>query len=179
MAYVPYIKDYKPFYIQNAAGECYDTAAQWGMVAKSNPYPMLPEPKAPYFTDWKDVSGDDEYVESMAYESQEISVTFYVIVYGGTTSEAVLRDQIWEFFKFVKSGYMYIYDSYTGYGRSKVRYAGYTEESDGFRRTSEYARAIFTVKFKVNEPTVECVYENGKIIVYDAVSSASLNTVEE
>lgn len=167
MAYIPYIKDYKPFYIQNAAGECYDTAAQWGLVAKSNPYPMLPEPKAPYYTDWKDRNGDAEYVEAMYYEAQEISVTFYVIVYDGATSEATLRDQIWGFFKFIKNGYLCIYDSYTGYGRSKVRYAGYTEESDGFRRTDEYARAIFTVKFKVNEPAVEFTYQNGKIQVYD------------
>ncbi len=167
MAYVPYIKDYKPFYIQNAAGECYDTAAQWGMVAKSNPYPILPEPKAPYYVDWKDSNGDDEYVTAMAYASQEISVTFYVIVYNGDTSEEKLRDQIWSFFKFVRSGYLRIYDAYTGYGRGKVRYAGYTEVSDGFRRTDTYARAIFTVKFKVNEPAVEYYYNNGSILPYE------------
>lgn len=169
MAYVPYIKGYKPFYIQNQAGECYDTAAQWGLVAKSNPYPMLPVPKAPYYVDWKDANGDDEYAESLYYESQEISVTFYVIAYSGDTSEQTLRDQIWSFFKFVRRGYLSIYDSYTGYGRSYVRYAGYTEESDGFRRTDTFARAIFTVKFKVNEPTVEMTYNSttGEIVTYD------------
>ena len=49
------IANYKPFYIQyGELTTAKDTKAEWGMVAKTNPYPLLPTPKDTYNNDWKD-----------------------------------------------------------------------------------------------------------------------------
>lgn len=165
MPYLPDIKDYKPFYIQtDADASAIDTAASFGMVAKSNPYPLLPEPKDVYRNEWKDEDGDDEYTAKMYYESFEFDVSFYVKAYssGSVSSEAVLRSQVDSFFSKVKAGEFKTYDSYTGVGYQKVRYAGYKEDS--FLRRGSWTRAIFTVTFKVNSPTARTGYSGGSII---------------
>ena len=152
MAYAPNIADYKPFWIQSGTNAARDTATSWGMVAKTNPYPLLPTPKEPYKNDWKDESGDDEYNAVMHYEPIEFSVQFYIKTFKTPTksAEQVLREQMDSFFDAVKNGEFKIYDAYTGIGRQKVRYAGYDEGS--YKKKNDWARAIFTVKFKINDP---------------------------
>ena len=47
MPYIPVIKDYKPFYIQNATDvTAWDTRA-YGLVAQSQPFPESVEVKEP------------------------------------------------------------------------------------------------------------------------------------
>ena len=78
MAYIPEILNYKPFYIQtDADSEAIDTT-EWGLVAKANPYPLLPTPKQPYKNEWLDEDGDDEYNAQMHYEAIEFDVSFYI-----------------------------------------------------------------------------------------------------
>lgn len=159
MAWLPFIRGYRPFYIQTSSdAKAWGTEA-YGLVAKSNPYPVMPSPKTPYSNDYKDGDGDDEYVGVQYYESQEFSVKFYCKVPGGGASEKMLRDQILAFFEKIKQGDFCIYDSYTGIGRRGVRYAGY--EEDSFLARDGFARAIFTVKFKVNDPVTR-MYYNGQ-----------------
>lgn len=151
MAYVPEIVDYKPFYIQTDADATAIDTRSWGMVAKSNPFPLLPTPKEPYNNDWKDEDGVDEYNAVMHYKAIEFEVDFYVKTIGPLPhSMAMLRGQISSFFNRISKGEFKIYDSYTGIGRRRVRYAGYTEKE--FKSTDKWSRAIFTVKFKVNDP---------------------------
>lgn len=167
MPYIPDIVDYKPFYIQAEADtEATDTAAAYGMVAKVNPLPLMPEPKDPYTNGWKDEDGDDEYTSKMYYEAAEFEVSFYVKAFATSsqTAEAVLRSQVGSFFAKVRNGEFMTYDSYTGVGFRKVRYAGYEEES--FLRRSTWARAIFTVKFKANDPVTRTYLSSGSI-TYD------------
>ena len=118
MAYAPNIADYKPFWIQSGTNAARDTATSWGMVAKTNPYPLLPTPKEPYKNDWKDESGDDEYNAVMHYEPIEFSVQFYIKTFKTPTksAEQVLREQMDSFFDAVKNGEFKIYDAYTGIG---------------------------------------------------------------
>lgn len=166
MPYLPNIIDYKPFYIQTPSDSAaVDTAAAFGMVAKANPLPLLPDPKEPYSNDWKDEDGDDEYVTKMLYESVEFEVSFYIKAYAAfpDTAEGVLRSQVDSFFAKIRDGEFMTYDSYTGVGFRKVRYAGYGEES--FLRRSDWARAIFTVKFKANDPVTRVVLNNGVLTV--------------
>lgn len=171
MPYVPYISNYKPFYIQTESdASAKNTAAEWGLVAKSTPYPALPEPKEPYGNDWKDENGDDEYVASMQYKSFVFEVQFYVktfdTVSGGTVTKTAtenLREQMASFFNHIKSGEFKVYDSYTGLGRQKVRYAGYSEGESGFVARENWARHIFTVSFKVNDPITAMRLSNGSI----------------
>lgn len=164
MPYTPDIKDYKPFYIQAASdASAVDTAAAFGMVAKSNPYPLLPEPKEVYCNDWRDEDGDDEYVGDMRFKAFEFEVSFYVKAFGSGTasSEAVLRSQVDGFFDKVRTGEFSAYDSYTGVGYKRVRYAGYKEES--FLRRGGWTRAIFTVTFKVNDPVARVALSGGQL----------------
>ena len=161
MAYIPDIIDYKPFYIQtNADATAIDTT-EWGLVAKSTPFPILPTPKDPYRNEWLDEDGDDEYTAQMRYESFEFNVTFYVKTLG-STSEQELRNQIESFFSKIRHGEFKVFDSYTGLGRQKVRYAGYSEES--FKKTDKWSRAIFSVTFKVNDPITRITLKNGKLL---------------
>lgn len=164
MPYIPSISNYKPFYIQTEGdGSALDTATAWGLVAKTNPFPLLPNPKEPFKNEWHDEDGDDEYVASMHYESIEFEVSFYIKAYAvsGKSAEQVLREQVDAFFAKIRSGSFKIYDSYTGVGRQSVRYAGYKEDS--FKRGGDWARSIFTITFKANDPITRIGLVNGKL----------------
>lgn len=168
MAYVPDIVSYKPFYIETKTDNLAFDTRHWGLVAKTNPFPILPTPKAPFANAWKDESGDDEYVDKLHYEAYEFEVSFYIKCFDSDTetAEVTMRKQIDEFFSLIKDGEFKIYDSYTGVGRQKVRYAGYTEESfkRGNTKDGDWARAIFKLKFKVNDPITRLEWYNGKLV---------------
>ena len=165
------ITNYKPFYIQygeNALAT--DTKTAWGMVAKTNPYPLLPTPKDPYKNDWKDEDGDDEYTTYMHYKGFEMEVEFYVKAVDGTTTTAAadLHTAVWSFFTSVREGNFRVYDAYTGLGFQRVRYAGSDFEDATFKERNGTATVMFTVKFKVNDPVTRMTLNNGVITADDA-----------
>ena len=165
MAYIPDIANYKPFYIQkDAEGTAIDTTI-WGLVAKSNPFPLLPTPKEPHNNEWLDENGDDEYLKEMYYESFEFDVDFYIKTLGDN-AESAMRQQIDSFFEVIRSGEFMVYDSYTGLGRKNVRYAGYSEGEYKRKTTGsdKWARAIFTITFKVNDPITRIIYSGGRLV---------------
>lgn len=168
MVFIPEISDYKPFYIQTSVDDNAIDTTVWGLVAKVNPFPVLPNPKDPFKNEWHDQNGDDEYTSQMFYEPIDFSVSFYVKTYASEdkSAEAVMLSQIDSFFAKIRQGEFMIYDSYTGIGRRKVRYAGYDEEE--FKRKHKigtgWARAIFTIKFKVNDPITRLSLVNGKLV---------------
>lgn len=159
----PPISGYKEFYISadiyltTAKG----TLADYNLIAKSNPYPILPKPKAPYKNDWLDENGDDEYLAHLYYEAFEFDVQFYIRA-NGSTPEVDIRSAINAFFTgILNTGALRFYDSYTGVGYTKVRYAGFKE--DLFQVTgsgnNQTARCIFTITFKVNDPVTRTTIE--------------------
>lgn len=154
----PDIAGYKPFYIQ-VGGMCYDTRERWGFIAKTNPYPALPNPKDPYKNDWPDEHGDDEYVTHLYYESFEFDVQFYV----RATDVDSIRTALTSFFSTIRDGEFSVYDSATGLGRRKVRYAGFKEERAPVLQGG-YARCIFTVTFKVNDSVTFMTYHDHGIV---------------
>lgn len=164
MAYIPDIADYKPFFIQTDEDTTAIDTTVWGMVAKSNPFPILPQPKEPYKNEWHDEDGDDEYTKKLYYEAIEFEVQFYIKTLGAF-AESALISQLSAFFEHIRHGSFKIYDSYTGIGRQDVRYAGYDEEE--FKRKiikeSGWARAIITIKFKVNDPITRIVLNGSKL----------------
>lgn len=164
MAYIPDIVDYKAFYIQTDADDTAIDTTTWGMVAKSNPFPALPQPKEPYKNDWLDEDGDDEYANQIFYEAFEFEVQFYIKTVG-ENAESDLLSQLSAFFEHIRHGEFKIYDSYTGIGRRKVRYAGYNEEEYRQRiiKKDSWARAIITIKFKVNDPITKIVYNGNQL----------------
>lgn len=165
MIHIPQISNYKPFFIQTKEDDKAYPTTFWGLVAKTNPYPLLPTPKEPYKNEWNDENGDDEYVETMYYNSIEFTVSFYIKAYddiGARSAEEIIRQNVSDFFAKIKEGEFKIYDSYNGLGRQKVRYAGYSEEE--FKRKDNWARAIFEISFKVNDPITRMVMSDGEII---------------
>lgn len=164
MVYIPDIVDYKPFYIQAESDSVAKNTIEWGLVAKVNPYPLLPNPKQPYSNSWHDENGDDEWCDQMHYESIEFTVSFYIKAFDseGKTAKELVRDQIDDFFSYIRNGEFRIYDSYNGIGRRKVRYAGY--EEDQFTSRSDWAKAIFSIKFKVNDPVTRMVLSSNSIV---------------
>ena len=164
MAYIPEIVDYKPFFIQTESDSAARNTTEWGLIAKTNPFPLLPNPKDPYKNDWHDANGDEEWVEKIYYQPIEFEVSFYIKAYetNDESAEVIMRRQIDGFFSLIKAGEFKIYDSYNGIGRRKVRYAGYSEED--FSKRSNWARAIFRIKFKVNDPITRMVISNNSIV---------------
>jgi hypothetical protein len=164
MAYIPDILDYKPFYIQTDVDASAINTTEWGLIAKSNPYPILPQPKEVYKNEWLDENGDDEWCDKMYYESIEFTVSFYIKAFDseGKTAKELVRNQIDDFFAYIRDGEFRIYDSYNGIGRRKVRYAGY--EEDQFTSRNDWAKAIFSIKFKVNDPVTRMVLSNNSIV---------------
>ena len=166
MPYIPIIAHYHPFYIQSDTDAlALDTAANWGMVAMTNPYSILPKAKTPYKTSWLDEDGDDEYAGELYFEAQEISVKFYVKTYdtGGVSAQEVMNTQLRNFFAKIKSGQFRIYDSDSRIGRQKVRYVDYAEEGKRIEGDG-WVVARFTVRFKVNDPVTMMVMSNGSIV---------------
>lgn len=164
MVYIPDIVNYKPFYIQQEGAAVAKDTTEWGLIAKSNPYPLLPNPKEPYKNEWKDENGDDEWCDEMHYEAIEMSVSFYIKAYAETlnTADQKLHDQMDEFFAYIRNGKLKIYDSYTGIGRGNVRYAGYEEKQ--FIRRKNWASAVFEIRFKINDPITRYMFWGNTII---------------
>ena len=172
MVFIPDIIDYKPFYIQtDVDGKAVDTR-EWGLIAKTNPFPALPSPKSPYANDWADEDGEDEYIgitdkngdyhSGMRYESIEFDVTFYIKTVGEDAEKALIS-QVESFFDKISRREFKIYDSYTGIGRQRVRYAGFDAESykRNMLKGSGWARAIFSIKFKANDPITRITLADG------------------
>ena len=140
--------DYKSFLLRKGGSNVIDSKEQWGILAKSVPFVLVPDVKEYSKIDWPDEDGDDEYIpEDPHFKAYEMTVSF---VYIGDYETANM--QIKAFWDFVKQGEFELYDQYTKIGREKVRYVGY--ENDAFRRrTSDGDIVEFKFKFKVNNPT--------------------------
>ena len=123
MAYIPDIVGYRPFYIQTESDSVAIDTTEWGLVAKVNPYPLLPNPKEPYKNEWNGENGHQEWCDVMYYEPIEFSISFYIKTFDeeGTTAEHVLRNAVNAFFLKIKNKEFRIYDSYNGIGWDKVR----------------------------------------------------------
>lgn len=174
MLYVPPIRDYKPFYIQvGTAQTATDIKDTYSVVVKTHDYPSHRKPKEPYKNDWKDENGDDEYTAEMYYEAFTFKAEC-VMLASGATARTDLRNGIREF-QDALVGEFKVFDSWTGFGFQKVRLSQFQMPSDGnfdvfyiknptTRVRTEYARVIFTVEFKVNDPVTDMIMDEGAIV---------------
>lgn len=150
---------YRPFLIQGASDtSAKDSLAEWGLIVKSFPFKVLSDPKEPYKNDWHDEDGDDEYNAQMFYEAYEISADF--LMSAQTSEEMVLS--LRTFFDYIRNGEFKIFDTYTGIGRQKVRYAGYSESAYKWRE-GHICYAQFSLRLKVNDP-VTFIYNNSGVL---------------
>jgi len=162
MPYIPNIKDYKPFYVQNGTDATAWDTTTYGLVAQTQPFPEGYEVKEPYKNDWKDEHGDDEYVAAMKYKAFEYTVKFYIKAFPSVNpaKSAVevlngLRDQ---FRAKLVPGEFKIWDSWQKKGYQKVRYV--KESVDDREVTDAEAWMIFSVTFKVNDPATAMTYNS-------------------
>ena len=162
MPYVPLIRDYKPFYIQTSEDLlAWDTTA-YGLVAQTQPFPENHEVKDPYKNDWKDEHGDDEYVEQMFFKAFEYTVKFFVKTYpdvsNGKSAIAVMNGLRDSFRAKLVPGEFKIWDSWQEKGYQHVRYV--KEAVEDRHVCDEYAWMIFSVTFKVNDPSTAVSFDS-------------------
>lgn len=162
MPYTPAISDYKPFYIQSPGDEYAWDTRDYGLVAKSQPYPDNIEVKEPFKNDWHDENGDDEYLgrsidsvwtSAIKLKASEFTVDFYIKTFkqAGVPAVVALNDLRSQFRSKIVYRPFNLYDSWNGRGYKNVRFV--SDEVVEQDITDEEAWMIFSVKFKVNDPT--------------------------
>ena len=154
-----------------------DLLETYKVVIKTHDYPMALKVKEPYKNQWKDENGDEEYIPASGLYFEAFTFTMECVMFsrGNTEDEAIqdLNGGVRSFRTFLSHGLFKTYDSWTGFGFQKVRLSQFPMPSDGsfdvFRTrmgstTTEYARVIFTVEFKVNDPITPMVLSGGAIV---------------
>lgn len=165
MPYIPAMRDYHPFFIQTDDDTTMlDTAYEWGLVAKANLYPALPEMKDPYSNDWDDEDGLDEYLTETHFKEFDTTVSFYVKTISMLDAPAalLLREQVRSFFEKIRSGSFRVYDSYSQVGYQNVRFV--KADNEDFLARGDWARMTFEVTFRVNDPVTRMLPYEGSIV---------------
>lgn len=158
MPFVPAIKDYKPFYFQtDSDASAWDTR-DYGMIVQEQPFPDNYEAKEPYKNTWHDENGDDEYTDAMFRKAFEYTLKLFI--QAGTIEEVnTLRDA---FRAKIKSGSFKIWDSWQKRGFASVRFV--SDKVENRRITDDFARMIFSLTIKVNDPSTVVSFSNGSIV---------------
>ena len=164
--YIPAIHGYKPFYIQ-ATGDltAWDTTT-YGLVAQTQPFPDNCEVKDPYKNDWLDENGDEEYVAAMRRKAFEFTVKFYIKAFPVTGTNpksaiAVLNGLRDTFRAKLIPGEFKVWDSWQEKGFQHVRFVKDSVEDREI--TDDSAWMIFSVTFKVNDPSTAMKFSSNSI----------------
>lgn len=163
MLYVPFISDYKPFYIQFRTGFAIDILNSYSVVVKAHDYPASFKVKEPYKNQWKDEHGDEEYIaqDGLKFEAFTFRMECVMFARGATLDAAIadLKNGVAAFRNALMQGFMRTYDSWTGWGFKDVRVDEFQPPSDSaYGAWNDYARVIFTVVLKVNDPITSMKY---------------------
>ena len=145
---------YKPFLIQKLKDlAIVRDSEEFGVRVKHVPFKIFPEMKEVHSVSFHDENGDDEFIpETPTFKAYEMDCEF---LYQGLHGTANVK--IKEFLTYLSTGGAFsIYDTYTGIGRTEVRYAGY-EEDVLYRKDDEDDAVIFSVKLKVNDPVTDII----------------------
>lgn len=131
---------------------------EFGLIAKTNPYPIFPDAKEPYKNEWKELSGDEEYIapDGLRFKPIEFSLGLYIKArrqpMSSLSASDIVKAQVRSFLTAItKCGTFKMYDGYTAIGFDSVRYVGFS--LDSFVARDEWARAIYSIKLKVSDPT--------------------------
>lgn len=169
MLYVPAISDYKPFYIQTG-NSAIDIREVYKVIVKTHDYPMSLKVKEPYKNQWKDEHGDDEYIPQGGLKLEAFTFKMECVMFakGGTLEAAIgdLKSGVTAFRNAILAAGMFkTFDSWTGWGFQQVRVQEFpTPTSDDYGAWRDYARVVFSVTLKVNDPFTNMVLSNGQIV---------------
>lgn len=143
---------YKPFLIKKLKeGSIVRDSMEWEILVKSFPFKLRPEMKEPSKRDWKDQNGDDEFIlNTPVFKAYTMDVDFLFMGDFGNGNKKIL-----DFIDYLTTdGEFSVYDSYTGIGRTHIRYASMKESA--FRRREGNNDVIsFSITFKVNDPVTQ------------------------
>lgn len=157
MAYVPSIRGYKPFYVQAFSDEHAKDTREWGLVAKSQPYPLSVKVREPYKNTWLDEDGDEEYAEAgIRFESFELEVKFYIETRPSAelTAADLIDLQLQDFLSYMRKCCKHgFYDDSVDIGYKDVRLGTMSVEQDHTKDTPDRAWMIISIKFKVLNPS--------------------------
>lgn len=136
----------KSFLIKKQGQTQIDIYQQWGILAKHVSPKPFPNKKPVAVRTWPDEQGDDEYEpDTDVYDSEEIAITFAYEGAVGSVAEKVIG-----FLEYLQGGELSFKDEYTG-RKGLMRYVGYNDDSYWSRNRDILE---FTVKFKINNPTL-------------------------
>lgn len=128
-------------------GEIFDTKERFGLWIQHSPFTITPAPKNILTQEWKDEDGEDVFIPSnIVHSAYDMELTF---VYLRNDGQAV--NNITAFIDTIKGKWLKIYDSYIQQGRQGI-YMIECDSQPTFKRRNNYNLAIFTCKFKVNDP---------------------------
>lgn len=148
----------------SSQGGFYVGSEEWGAYVVELPFGIMPDLKDLPKTEWYDRSGDDEYVPSTpVFKAYEIETTFAIKGKGTLTD---ISSKVRAFVHYLaRAGEFAIYNDYSGVGRQKVRYVGYSDSAQ-YENDGDDAYIEFKVKLKVNDPitSVVAVKRNGVVI---------------
>jgi hypothetical protein len=173
--YSPTISGYKPFYIQPESGStATDTKAAWGLVAKSDPVPVMPNAKEPFREKTPQENGDMGFA-AVRLQPIDFRAHFFIKAYDSAplSAQEILLSRLLAFRTLLTSDRLLVLDSYTDFGKAKVRYAG--GSVDSFVAGGGAACAIVAIDFRALDPVSDVEYEEGSLVV---VEYAGLNDVE-
>lgn len=172
------------FYIQKTGQSetAKESVATWGVFCKSIPFVMANKVKEPAKRSWNDEHGDDEFigVDGLYFEAYEMEVEFGCKKMASGTFGTVtdVQANVKTFINFLRTaGLFKLYSAYTRIGRQNVRLESIDDKakwvSNGEWRTVNNNRTfvvteeflVFKVKFKVNDPITNIVYNSGSLTV--------------
>ena len=133
---------------------------EWSVRVSDIPFQPVGELKDLPSNDWKGESGLEEYVPAVpAVKQYDMEVTFVYKSQWGTAAEDIHDVMMWLMY----GGYFSIYCEWSGVGRQKVRYLGYSDDVESFpcdeekTGASAYDVVTFKVKLRVDDPVTHIV----------------------
>ena len=123
----------------------------FGVKVKHIPFKIFPDLKDLHSVSFHDEDGDDEFIpEVPRFKAYEMECEFFYKGLHGTANSEIKRFLTY----LAMDGAFSIYDTYTGIGRTNVRYVSYSEDVL-YRRDGEDDAVVFKVTLKVNDPITD------------------------
>ena len=140
---------YKVYIKQDKSGaSVVETIEDFGLYCVDIPFKIAGDVKDIVSRDWKDENGVDEDIPAVGLKmsAYEIDVKF-----GYKGDKFGANEAISSLLSYLTTGYVSIYDTYTGIGRQKVRLVKLNDNAD-IVRDDDGDILIFSVTLKVCDP---------------------------
>lgn len=140
---------YKVYIKQDKSGaSVVETIEDFGLYCVDIPFKPAGDMKDIVSRDWKDENGVDEYIpaDGLKMSAYEIDVKF-----GYKGAKFGANKAISSLLSYLTTGYVSIYDTYTGIGRQKVRLVKLNDNAD-IVRDDDGDILVFSVTLKVCDP---------------------------